>query len=198
MVRNPFWRRSLLPRRPANVDRVEFTYGLSPEATRGRLERNETDVGPISSQDVPEIHRRHGLRGRFRVLPRMHVNYLFFNHRRPLFRGNVRLKRAVNFALDRPQLARQFGFLAGRRTDQILPPLMPGFRDQRLYPLAGADVARGRALARGQLRGGKGRALRPHLVRLDRRLRRSVELRGPALRRAHDPPGWPSFQLRLL
>ena len=35
----------------------------------------------------------------------------------------------------------QGGYLAGKRTDQILPPGMAGFRDANLYPLKGPDFA---------------------------------------------------------
>jgi ABC-type transport system substrate-binding protein len=34
----------------------------------------------------------------------------------------------------------QGGYLAGKRTDQILPPGMAGFRDANLYPLKGPDI----------------------------------------------------------
>ena len=34
-----------------------------------------------------------------------------------------------------PQMVRQHGFLGGSRTDQILPPGMPGFKDWTIYPL---------------------------------------------------------------
>ena len=34
-------------------------------------------------------------------------------------------------------LARAFGYLGGRRTDQLLPPALG--RDERIYPLEGAD-----------------------------------------------------------
>jgi ABC-type transport system substrate-binding protein len=79
-----------------------------------------------------------------------------FNTSRPLFRGNPALRRAVNFALDRTQIAdrRSDGRIALRLTDQILPTSMPGWTDQRLYPMR-ADLGRARALARGHLRGGK-------------------------------------------
>jgi ABC-type transport system substrate-binding protein len=56
-----------------------------------------------------------------------------------LFRDNPDLRRAVNWALDRPQLVRQHGYLAGARTDQILPPGMPGYRNWQLYPLTGVN-----------------------------------------------------------
>ena len=41
------------------------------------------------------------------------------------------------------------GKYAGKRTDQILPPNMQGFRDVALYPIKGANPVRGRALANG-------------------------------------------------
>ena len=53
---------------------------------------------------------------------------LAFNSSRPLFRNNPALRRAVNFALDRKALqAIGGGPLAGRVTDQYMPPLVPGF-----------------------------------------------------------------------
>jgi len=47
----------------------------------------------------------------------------------------------VNYAIDRKALLAQGGYLAGKRTDQILPPGMAGFRDANLYPLKGPDIA---------------------------------------------------------
>jgi ABC-type transport system substrate-binding protein len=70
-----------------------------------------------------------------------------------LFRGNPRLRRAVNFALDRPEILRQGGYLRGRRTDQLLPPLMPGAADENIYPIRGPDLGTARRLADRHLRG---------------------------------------------
>ena len=47
------------------------------------------------------------------------------------------MKKAINYAIDRPDLVRAFGYLAGRRTDQLLPPSLG--RDERIYPLEGAN-----------------------------------------------------------
>src|SRR5215213_2132407 len=60
----------------------------------------------------------------------------------------ARLRRAVNYALDRRALARDglSNGLPAQPTDQYLPPTMPGFRDARIYPLR-PDVARARRLA---------------------------------------------------
>ena len=65
--------------------------------------------------------------------------YLLLNARRSLF-ASARMRRAVNFAVDRPALARNA--LAGFSsvpTDQYLPPGTPGFRDADIYPLGGPD-----------------------------------------------------------
>jgi ABC-type oligopeptide transport system substrate-binding subunit len=72
----------------------------------------------------------------------------------PLFRGNVPLRRAINYAVDR------MGFAGAtdpgtRSTDQFLAPTLPGFRDAHIYPLRGPDLAKARALARNHLRSGK-------------------------------------------
>jgi hypothetical protein len=55
----------------------------------------------------------------------------------------VRLRRAVNFALDRPALAAAFG---DAPTDRYLPPMMPGARDGHFYPIDRPDLSRARSL----------------------------------------------------
>jgi ABC-type oligopeptide transport system substrate-binding subunit len=94
-------------------------------------------------------------RGRFFVKGQAVFWYLNFNHDEPLFRGNNRLKQAINHAIDRPQMVRQHGALGGARTDQILPIDFPGFRNWNLYSLRGANPTRARQLAQGNTRGGK-------------------------------------------
>ena len=46
-------------------------------------------------------------------------------------------------------MLRVAGKYAGKRSDQILPPNMRGFRDARLYPIKGADPAKARQLGNG-------------------------------------------------
>src|SRR5207244_8636762 len=78
-----------------------------------------------------------------------------FNHDRALFKGNVPLMKAINYALDRKAVLQQGGYLAGKRTDQILPPGMNGFRDASLYPLKGPDLNTAKKYATGHTRDGK-------------------------------------------
>jgi ABC-type transport system substrate-binding protein len=162
--RNPSWRGPIAKTRPANVDRIEYTFGVAPATTKLRLDRDQTDLGlvGIPAPAYGQVAQKYGInRGRFFVRKQMTVWYFALNHDRPLFgprgsgNGNTALAQAINFAIDRPALARQFGYLAGTVTDQILPFLMPGFRDWDLYPLDKPDLTKARRLAQGHTRGGK-------------------------------------------
>jgi peptide/nickel transport system substrate-binding protein len=158
-TRNPFWRRELLPWRPANVDRIVVERpGLTPNEAIAAVERDEIDLALAhgAPSEIPRLVRRYGVnRNRLFVKPRLTFFYLVFNLDRPLLSNNAKLRRAINYALDRPEMVRQFGPLVGRRTDQILPPGMPGYRDWDLYPIRAPNVTKARALARGNLRDAK-------------------------------------------
>ena len=76
------------------------------------------------------------------------VDAIVFNTSRPFFR-DVRLRQAVNYALDRSALAAAY---ADAPFAGIVPPAVPGFGSGRLYPPARADVATARRLAGGRRR----------------------------------------------
>ncbi len=80
------------------------------------------------------------------------MRYLHMNASRPLF-SNVRLRRAVNYAIDRQALVaqgRRFAevnpFNAGKPTDDYLPPAIEGATDSHVYPLT-PDLRRAKRLA---------------------------------------------------
>ena len=87
------------------------------------------------------------------VNPYPAVIYYALNTSRPLF-ASARMRRAVNFAVDRQALinAQRSGAYIFLPTDQYLPPGIPGFKDAHIYPLDGPDLARARALAGGRKR----------------------------------------------
>jgi len=160
LVRNPNWKGAIAKTRPANVDRMEYTFGLSQAATKLRLDKNEADLGAIPTTDVAEVAQKYGInKGRFFLRKQMTFWYLAMNHDQSLFgpsgKGNVPLLKAVNTAVDRPALVRQFGYLAGARTDQIIPYTMPGFRNWDIYSIRGANATKAKTLAQGNTRGGK-------------------------------------------
>jgi ABC-type transport system substrate-binding protein len=152
LVRNRFYRGP----RPSNPERIVYNIGIALDAQRLRCERGDSDICGFPPAQAAELRDKYGVnRGRFFVKGQAVFWYVNFNHDEPLFRGNNRLKQAVNHAIDRPQMVRQHGALGGARTDQILPIDFPGFRNWNLYSLRGANPTRARQLAQGNTRGGK-------------------------------------------
>jgi peptide/nickel transport system substrate-binding protein len=86
------------------------------------------------------------------VTPMAELDMLTFNTSRGPFRS-ARLRRAVNYALDRHALAREglFPGLPTRPTDQYLPPTLRGFIKAPIYP-SRPDLPRARRLAGPQHR----------------------------------------------
>jgi peptide/nickel transport system substrate-binding protein len=152
LARNRFYKGP----RPSNPDRIVYNIGIALDAQRLRCERGDSDVCGFPPAQAAELRDKYGVnRGRFFVKGQAVFWYLNFNHDQALFRGNDKLKRAVNHAIDRPQMVRQHGALGGARTDQILPIDFPGFRNWNLYSLSGANVTAAKREATGATRGGK-------------------------------------------
>jgi ABC-type transport system substrate-binding protein len=148
-------------KRPRHVDGfdVDLTAG-SPQEVLNRIEDGRADWGivppPLYFAPERELVRKYGINrkdGQFLVKPGFTLRAFVLNMSNSLFRGNLRLRQAVNFAFDRSAFGA--GPLGARLTDQILPPALPGFNDAKIYPLNKPDLAKARQLARGQLRGGK-------------------------------------------
>ncbi|HEY6031291.1 MAG TPA: ABC transporter substrate-binding protein, partial [Gaiellaceae bacterium] len=143
-------------KRPHNVDTVQYTIGNSLDATQLRLTAGQTDLGGVPPSAYSGLAAKYGVnKGRFFVKPAMGVWYVAFNHDRQLFKtggvhGNVNLKKAINYALDRHALVIQSGAFSGRRTDQILPPGMAGFKACNCYPtVKPPNFALAKKLAKG-------------------------------------------------
>jgi peptide/nickel transport system substrate-binding protein len=158
LARNRFYRGD----RPHHVDQIvgELTAlsGAPTTSLFDRVESGELDVAIVGMEpdQQEEFKRRYGVnRSRFFVVPATALRLFLLNTEGPLFRNNVKLRQAVNFAIDRRAIMREAGRVSGYLTDQYLPPGLPGFRNERIYPLTHPDLARARALAKGHLRGGK-------------------------------------------
>jgi ABC-type oligopeptide transport system substrate-binding subunit len=150
--KNPYYHGT----RPHNVSEIHVNVGETLDATYLRIQQGTTDYADsgIPPATYAEAAQKFGVnkpqvgKPSFYVKPILAVNYFAFNHDRPVFQkfgsnglGNVALMKAINYAIDRHAILAQGGYLAGKRTDQILPPGMAGFRDANLYPLKAPDVA---------------------------------------------------------
>ena len=146
LERNPYYRGG----RPANVDRIVWTIGESLEACQTAVEQDRADFCGEPGAPRPawrDLAAKYGINrpgGQVFVSTSVTTWFFAFNHNRPAFRGpgQVPLEKAINYAIDRPALARTFGYLSGKRTDQLLPPALT--RAESIYPLEGANPAAAR------------------------------------------------------
>ncbi|MDX6450296.1 MAG: peptide/nickel transport system substrate-binding protein [Gaiellaceae bacterium] len=145
---NPYYK----GKRPHNAAQINYTIGNSLEATYLRVLQGSTDYasGGIPPASYAEAAQKFGInKGQFWVQPLLSTSYLALNTSRGIFKNNVALRKAVNQAIDRRALLSQSGYLAGKRTDQILPPGMAGFRDADLFPLKQPNITAAKKLAQG-------------------------------------------------
>jgi peptide/nickel transport system substrate-binding protein len=156
LERNPYYRGS----RPHHVDRFVFDLSVDENEALDEAESGKADYAwvpnPYYSARAPEFVKRFGInKTRFFIEPGTFLRMFVMNTSRPLFRGNVALRQAINYALDRRALLRQDGAYAGTAVDQYVPPIFPDIRSAHVYPVGKPDVAKARALARGHTRSGK-------------------------------------------
>jgi ABC-type transport system substrate-binding protein len=137
--------------RPANADRIVISV-LTDQAQsflQTKAGQVDYDMGGLPPTAHQELFNTYGVnKSRYFVNPGVNVFYAALNTSRAPF-SNVNLRKAVNYAVDRPAWVRVGGLLAGKRTDQILPPSMRGFTDAKIYPIKGADPAKAKQLAGG-------------------------------------------------
>lgn len=148
--RNPYYRGT----RPARVSRIVYQFGAFPSQILLQLERGEVDYGVVTPSAFTSLAQRFHDRRHLLVVQQPTVAYLALNTERPLFKDNPQLRRAVNYALDRPALVRLFGPDGATPADEYLPPGFPGYEPRHVYPVDGPDLATARRLAAGHLRGG--------------------------------------------
>jgi peptide/nickel transport system substrate-binding protein len=97
-------------------------------------------VDPPPADRLPQVRSQYA--DQFREEVPISTYFFWMNTQRPPF-DDVRVRRAVNYALDPAALTRLYGGLL-EPTQQILPPGMPGYEAFELYP--GPDLDRAREL----------------------------------------------------
>jgi peptide/nickel transport system substrate-binding protein len=149
--------------RPHRLDQLVFTIGVDSSKALAEIEAGTADYAydGLPRDAGPQLEAKYGpasaaaKRGRqqYFINPADAVRWLHMNTSRPLF-ANVRLRRAVNYAIDRAALAAQGEqyaeanpFNSGRPTDDLLPPAVTGAPDLHLYPVSGPDLTRAKQLA---------------------------------------------------
>ena len=153
--RNPYWRRGPGRARPRNLTGLDLKWNLNEVTAYHQTLAGELDEGPLPAANVQEIADRFGVnRTRFWTKPVNCTGYLAMNMARPLFRGNLHLRQAINYAISRRPYVAQAGPYAGQPWTHLFNPGVPGWRNVNPYPVD-PDLPKARALAAGHFRDGK-------------------------------------------
>lgn len=125
----------------AGVDKITVTQNKSNSAQVTGVEQNTIDfmVDPPDADRLAEVKSKFG--ERFRLDESINTYYFFMNNKTAPF-NDIRVRQAINYAIDPEALNRVFG---GRLhpTQQILPPGMPGYEEYKPFPY---DLAKAKAL----------------------------------------------------
>jgi YVTN family beta-propeller protein len=146
--------------RPHRLNEIDIALNLSKAEAVNDVETGRGDYVALGGfhptvRESARLNARFGPQSpigragkqRYFMSPSPGIIYYALNTSRPLF-ASARMRRAVNFAIDRPALAnaQESGILA-LPADQYLPPGMAGFEDAHIYPTDGPDLDRARRLA---------------------------------------------------
>jgi YVTN family beta-propeller protein len=146
LARNPNYHGS----RPRHFARIELSVRIPASRAVHMIETDNADFTTLGGDFYPstptikdlatQLAARYGAgsdKRQYFVNPTLSLDYFALNTHRRLF-SDVRLRQAVNYAIDRDALAElgtpSFQPLPEPPTDQYLPPGMPGYRAGRIYP----------------------------------------------------------------
>ena len=149
--------------RPHRLDQIVVAIGVDPARALQQIEAGKTDnaLDGIPSDAGPRLEAEYGPGSkaakqghqRYFVSPVLGARLLHMNTSRPLF-SHVRLRRAVNYAIDRPALVAQglrfangSPFFAGAPSADYIPASMAGAKNFHLYPVNGPDLRRAKRIA---------------------------------------------------
>jgi len=136
-------------------DEIRFVLRADPNAGLAAVEKDTADwvdVSGVPSRQERALLTRYA--GRLHGSPASGTFWWFVNTRVPPF-DDIRVRRAVNYAIDRGKLA-SLSDEDGTPSCQVLPPIFPGYRPYCPYTVApnpagtwtAPDLARAKALVR--------------------------------------------------
>ena len=124
-----------------NPDKLIWDIVGTPDQALQRTTsgQDDWDPQPIPEGELASTESKHG--SQLKVYTPANTYYFFMNTRVAPF-NKLKVRQAVNYAIDRKALAAIYGGLA-RSTENILPPGYPSYSKHSLYP---HDLAKARKL----------------------------------------------------
>jgi ABC-type transport system substrate-binding protein len=143
LKRNPYYKGS----RPANPDEIVFTPNVDVDQSLLQVKAGQADldIAEIPPTAAATLGTPNAPGGQYHVGPTSCINYMAMNNAKAPF-NNVSLRQSVNWAIDRPAQLRLLGKYAGKRSDQILVPGIPGYKPFNAYAISGANVAKAKSV----------------------------------------------------
>jgi len=157
--------------RPHHVDTIQVNVGNSPDVIYQNVVKGTTDYAEdgVTPTLYAGIAQKYGVnKKQFFTRPELEIDYLALNHDPGrLFHNNPQLAKAVNYAVDRHAYLAQRGFLAGVRTNRILPPGMGGVTKatevlKNGYPIKAPNAKKAKSIAGGHTGSGKAEMWAPN------------------------------------
>jgi peptide/nickel transport system substrate-binding protein len=153
LKRNKFYRGS----RPHNVNEIDVNVLTNQDTSLLQTKRGSVDydLGQHPGTADASLARQYGInKKQYFVNPDISTNYFSMNNSHTPFAGNLALRKAVNYAIDRKALIATQGAYAGHATDQLLPPSLQGYKNANIFPNR-SNLSQARSLLKGS---------RPHVT----------------------------------
>jgi peptide/nickel transport system substrate-binding protein len=133
-VKNPNYNSALGDR--GKAAEIDFTMGVDPAQAALKIKAGDIDLytGNFPAADISQLSSDASVKDQVFSAARPAILTVFLNNDVPPF-DNVKVRQAVNYAVNRSQIQRVWGGPSvGTPTDQILPPSVPEWRDYDAYP----------------------------------------------------------------
>ena len=148
LKRNPYYHGT----RPANVDEMVVSVQQPQQASFLDVQSGKADfdLGGLPPQAHAQMAKKYGVnKGRYWVNPGLAISYYPMNTQRAPF-NDPTVRQAANYAVNRPAITDQGGYLAGAPSEQLLPPGIRGYRNANIYPVGGPNFAKAKQLMAGR------------------------------------------------
>jgi ABC-type transport system substrate-binding protein len=150
---NKYWTPGPGRTRPRNLAGLDYQWNLNEQTAFQQVKANQLDEGSLPATEVQGVASQYGVnKSRFWTKPVNCTGYLPMNTANSLFKSNLKLRQAVNYAVSRPPYVQQAGPYAGQPWTHLFNPGVPGWKNVSLYK---KNLTKAKSLANGQMRDGK-------------------------------------------